>query len=68
MADRLDALTVQVTGRLDHLDAGVHDIQQKISGLQEFIDAHRPALARGLAMMDPGSRLRAVMTRKGSNK
>jgi hypothetical protein len=36
---------------LDHLDAAI----------VEFIDLHRPALARGLALMDPGAKVRAML-------
>ena len=65
LADRLDILAAALTMRLDHLDSGVHEIQQRIGVVQEFIDAHRPALARAMGMLDPGSRLRAAMGRKG---
>ena len=47
--------------RLDHLDEGIHDLIRKVDGLQEFIDQHRPALARGLALMDPGAKVRAML-------
>ena len=38
--------------RVDHVDVQVHAISQ-------FIDEHRPALARGLALMSAGSKLGA---------
>lgn len=40
--------------RLDHIDEMLHDITR-------FIDDHRPALARGLSLMDPGARLRGLI-------
>jgi len=50
--------------RLDHLDEGIHAIQQQLDGLQSFIDEHRPALARSLSLMDPGAKLRGLVTGK----
>jgi hypothetical protein len=47
--------------RLDHLDDLIHGLDQRVRSVQEFIDEHRPALARGLALMDPGARVRAFM-------
>lgn len=46
---RIDALGK----RIDHVNAGVHQVQQ-------FIDEHRPALARALSLMDPGAGLREL--------
>lgn len=43
LSDRLDLVQKQA----DHIDAQVHEIGQ-------FIDEHRPALARGLALMGGG--------------
>jgi hypothetical protein len=54
----------ELTARLDHLDSGQHEILQKLAGIQEFIDQHRPALARAMGMLDPGARLRAAMGKK----
>lgn len=48
VSDRLDLVQKQA----DHIDAQVHEIGQ-------FIEEHRPALARGLALMSAGSRLGA---------
>ena len=43
LADRVEVLQRQA----DHIDTQVHEISQ-------FIDEHRPALARGLALMGGG--------------
>ena len=48
MSGKLDAVQRQA----DHIDAQVHEIGQ-------FIDEHRPALARGLALMSAGAKLGA---------
>jgi hypothetical protein len=40
--------------KLDHIDEGLHE-------LTRFIDLHKPALARGLALMDPGAKVRAML-------
>jgi len=57
-----------IVKQLAHLDEGVHAIERQIAGLDfklaaivEFIDLHRPALARGLALMDPGAKVRAML-------
>jgi hypothetical protein len=51
----------EVLRRLDHLDALLHSLDQRVAGMQEFIDEHRPALARGLSLMDPGAAARKFM-------
>ena len=48
LSDRLDLVQRQA----DHIDVQVHEIGQ-------FIDEHRPALARGLALMSAGAKLGA---------
>ena len=48
LSDRLDLVQQQA----DHIDVQVHEIGQ-------FIDEHRPALARGLALMSAGAKLGA---------
>ncbi len=40
--------------KLDHIDESLHE-------LTRFIDAHKPALARGLALMDPGAKVRSML-------
>ena len=40
--------------QLDHLDVMVHEVHQ-------FIEEHRPALAKALAFLDPGKSVRAFM-------
>jgi hypothetical protein len=54
LSDRefLEQLAYRVESRLDHIDVQVHEISQ-------FIEEHRPALARGLALMSAGTRLGA---------
>lgn len=47
--------------RLDHLDEIAHRTEQAVGQVLEFIEEHRPALARGLSLMDPGARLRAAI-------
>jgi hypothetical protein len=42
----------RISQQADHLDVQVHEISQ-------FIEEHRPALARGLALMSAGSKLGA---------
>jgi glycine betaine/choline ABC-type transport system substrate-binding protein len=51
----------RVEKMLDHIDGQLHDLIRKVDGMQEFIDQHRPALARGLALMDPGAKVRAML-------
>jgi hypothetical protein len=46
---------------LDHIDTGLHELCQKVEGIEAFIDLHRPALARGLALMDPGAKVRSML-------
>jgi hypothetical protein len=48
LSDRLELVQRQA----DHIDVQVHEISQ-------FIEEHRPALARGLALMSAGTRLGA---------
>jgi len=47
--------------RLNHLDEGIHAIQRQLNEISGFIDEHKPALARGLSLMDPGAKLRAAV-------
>lgn len=49
------------TKRLDHFDEVLHLIDQRSAEIMAFIDEHKPALARGLALMDPGAKLRTMM-------
>jgi len=67
-ADSIDALRdtlldgiERIEKRLDHHDANMHELMQKISKLQAFIDEHKAALARGLSMIGAGSKLSAWM-------
>lgn len=48
--------------RLDHLDDITHRIDTRVTDILLFIDEHRPALARGLSLMDPGAKLRGLVT------
>jgi hypothetical protein len=54
----------ELVKRLDHLDVQMHELHQKIDGIAAFIDEHRPALARGLSLMDPGAKLRDMLAGK----
>jgi hypothetical protein len=50
-----------VMKQLDHLDLMVHEVHQ-------FIEEHKPALAKGLALLDPGSSVRKYWRqRKGTD-
>jgi hypothetical protein len=46
---------------LEHIDTQLHELDRKLGGVLEFIDLHRPALARGLALMDPGAKIRTML-------
>jgi hypothetical protein len=62
LADAIDKILIcldrhgqdleRISQQADHIDVQVHEIGQ-------FIEEHRPALARGLALMSAGSRLGA---------
>lgn len=56
--------------RLNHIDDLLHRIDQRTTGIADFIDEHRPALARGLSLMDPGAKLRGAfgMKPKGNKR
>ena len=41
--------------RLDHLDDMAHATLAKVAAIQEVIEEHRPLLARGAALMNPGA-------------
>lgn len=70
-AELLGALSAQIeslinevetnTKRLDHFDEILHLIDQRSTEILAFIDEHKPALARGMALMDPGAKLRTMM-------
>jgi len=47
--------------RLDHIDTILHGIAQGTAQILAFIEEHRPALAHGLSLMDPGAKLRSAM-------
>ena len=47
--------------RLDHIDDILHRIDQRTAAIEDFIDEHRPALARGLSLMDPGAGIRKIL-------
>jgi len=53
--------------RVDHLDDVVHRIEQHTAAILDFIDEHRPALARGLSLMDPGAGIRKILGGKRGN-
>jgi ABC-type transporter Mla subunit MlaD len=56
LSDRVSLLQQQA----DHIDAQVHEIRQ-------FIDEHRPALARGLALVNAGTKLSGWRKRGGGD-
>jgi hypothetical protein len=56
LAVRIDVLQRQA----DHIDVQVHEMRQ-------FIDEHRPALARGLALVNAGSKLSGWRKRGGGD-
>ena len=47
----------EIAGRLDHIDEMLHEQRRTLEDIAAFIDEHRPALARGLALMGAGSKL-----------
>ena len=44
----------QLAARVNHVDDMAHEIDRKVTEIASFIDEHRPALARGLALMGGG--------------
>jgi ABC-type transporter Mla subunit MlaD len=56
LSDRVSLLQQQA----DHIDSQVHEIRQ-------FIDEHRPALARGLALVNAGTKLSGWRKRGGDH-
>jgi ABC-type transporter Mla subunit MlaD len=59
LADRLDELIKSTSERLDHMDDLLHDTERNVREIHAFIEEHRPALAKGLALMSAGTRLGA---------
>jgi ABC-type transporter Mla subunit MlaD len=57
LSDRVDVLQRQA----DHIDSQVHEIRQ-------FIDEHRPALARGLALVNAGTKLSGWRGKRGDSR
>lgn len=51
----------ELVKRLDHLDEIAHRTEQSVGQVLEFINEHRPALARAMSLMDPGSKIRGMM-------
>jgi hypothetical protein len=51
----------ELAARLDHLDAMTHDLLREVREVTAFINEHKPALARGLALVDPGAKLREML-------
>ena len=47
--------------RLDHLDDMAHATLAKVAAIQEVIEEHRPLLARGAALMNPGAGVLAYL-------
>jgi len=53
--------TEVILKHLAHIDEGIHEVERKLTEVLSFIDLHRPALARGLALMDPGAKIRDML-------
>jgi hypothetical protein len=53
--------TELILKHLSHMDEGIHAIERRLDGIAEFIEEHRPALARGLALMDSGAKIRSML-------
>jgi hypothetical protein len=58
----------ELARRLDHIDEMLHHNAQRdvetraaVARIEKFIEEHRPALARGLALVDPGAKLREML-------
>lgn len=56
--------TERILKTLDHIDTQLHDLTRTVDGLQAFINEHRPALMRGLGMLDPGAKVRSMIPGK----
>jgi hypothetical protein len=63
--------TELILKHLAHIDEGVHEVERqlaantaKLDAVLAFIEEHRPALARGLSLMDSGAKVRAMLGRK----
>lgn len=54
LALRVDEFITVTRKQLDHLDEMTHETGQRVEAIGVFIDEHRPALARGLALMGGG--------------
>ena len=54
LAGELSEFITVTRKQLDHLDEMAHDTDRKVSEISAFIEEHRPALARGLALMGGG--------------
>lgn len=54
LADRVEQFIADTERRLDHADLLAHETSQKVTEIAAFIDEHRPALAKGLALMGGG--------------
>jgi hypothetical protein len=59
LANRVEASLAFIGARLDNLDKQADHIDVQVHEIGQFIDEHRPALARGLALMSAGTRLGA---------
>lgn len=58
------ARLVTLEKKLDHIEELAHLTEQRCARIEEFIDEHRPALARGMALMDPGKAVRSMLPGK----
>jgi hypothetical protein len=59
LADRIESTLAFIGARLDAVEKQADHIDVQVHEIGQFIDEHRPALARGLALMSAGSKLGA---------
>jgi len=59
LAKNIHVLLVDLSVRVDMLDKKADHIDVQVHEISQFIEEHRPALARGLALMSAGTRLGA---------
>lgn len=50
-----------ISARLDAIEAMLAHLQDHVHEVARFIDEHKPALARGLALLDPGNGVRRFL-------
>ena len=57
LANRVEATLAFIGARLNAVEKQAEHIDVQVHEIAQFIDEHRPALARGLALMGGGAKL-----------